>query len=378
MLSADFSGRLGSFTLDARFEAPLRGLTALFGPSGSGKTTVLRGLAGLQKVAGSLSVGGEIWQDATTFLPPHRRAIGYVFQEASLFPHLSVRQNLLYGHRRALRAGAAEALKPADVIALLGLSGLLDRAPAKLSGGERQRVAIGRALLAQPRLLLMDEPLGALDAAARNELLAYLETLHATLAIPMVYVSHDLSEVERLADTIVLMAAGSVVAAGPLADILTNAGLPLAQAAGASAVVPAVVSGREADGLLRLRLGGETLFTAMAGDIASGANLRIRIRADDVSLAVERPSPTTILNVLPARIAAVHPVDAGRAIILLDAGHDGAGPRFLASITLRSLHAFAFRPGQPVFAQIKSVSLLAARQAAGSTPADVAMPGKAL
>jgi molybdate transport system ATP-binding protein len=211
-IEARFSGRLGEFSLDAAFTVPARGITGLFGPSGSGKTTVLRCLAGLARMDGALSVADEVWQDARRFLPPHRRGAALVFQDADLFPHLSVRGNLEFGLRRARPPIAA----PFDqVVALLGLENLLPRSPARLSGGERQRVAIGRALLSQPRLLLLDEPLAGLDAAAKAEILPYLERLHGQLAAPMIHVAHDLAEIARLADHLVVMTAGRVAASGP-------------------------------------------------------------------------------------------------------------------------------------------------------------------
>ena len=216
-ISVAFAGRLGAFELNSRFEASATGVTALFGPSGCGKTSVLRCIAGLQRVAhGACSVAGEIWQDDRTFLPAHRRAVGYVFQEASLFPHLSVRRNLLFGAPED-RGDAPVVFD--EIVDLLGLANLLDRAPQKLSGGERQRVAIGRALLSQPRLLLMDEPLSALDAETKSEILPFLERLHDRLALPVIYVTHDMREVERLADHLVLMERGRVIGAGPLGDI---------------------------------------------------------------------------------------------------------------------------------------------------------------
>ncbi|QUD90809.1 molybdenum ABC transporter ATP-binding protein [Phenylobacterium montanum] len=223
-LVARFKGVLGDFRLDAEFSLPGRGVTALVGPSGAGKTTLLRCIAGLERLPGRLTVAGEAWQDARTFLPPHRRAVGYVFQEASLLPHLSVRGNLAYGFRRAPDARAA---RFDEVVESLGLGPLLDRAPLKLSGGERQRVAIGRALLTQPRLMLMDEPLAGLDAEAKAEILPYLVGLHDSLAIPMLYVSHDPAEVARIADRVLTMRAGQVEPGSPaqadLADSLVKA-----------------------------------------------------------------------------------------------------------------------------------------------------------
>jgi molybdate transport system ATP-binding protein len=212
VIEARFSGRLGTFRLDAVFTAPERGITGLFGPSGSGKTTLLRCLAGLTRLSGTLSVGDEVWQDERNFLPPHRRHAAYVFQDADLFAHLNVRANLEYGLRRAGKPAVA---RFGEVVGLLGLERLLNRSVATLSGGERQRAAIGRALLSQPRLLLMDEPLAGLDAAAKAEILPYLERLHASVSIPMILVSHDLGDIARLADHLVVMKAGVVIACGP-------------------------------------------------------------------------------------------------------------------------------------------------------------------
>jgi molybdate transport system ATP-binding protein len=208
-LDAHFTGQLGRFRLDAAIALPPRGLTALVGASGSGKTTLLRCIAGLTRLGGRLSVDGEVWQGDGVFVPPHRRPIGFVFQEASLLAHLSVMDNLLYGRRRTR---AAPSLDLDEVVSLLGLAGLIERSPANLSGGERQRVAIGRALLSQPRLLLMDEPVSSLDGDSKAEILGYLERLHRTLAIPVLYVSHDAAEVNRLADRVLVMREGRIAA----------------------------------------------------------------------------------------------------------------------------------------------------------------------
>ena len=220
-IDARFMGTVGDFTLDVGFAVPMHGITALFGPSGCGKTTLLRCIAGLQRLPGALTVGGEIWQDDATgvFRKPHQRPLGYIFQEPSLFAHLSVEQNLLFGFRRAARAGARTDIQVDEVVELLGIGHLLARAPVGLSGGERQRVAVGRALLAQPRLLLMDEPLAALDRASKDDILPYFDALHATLSIPILYVSHDVEEVEWIADHVVMLDAGRVIAAGPFTEL---------------------------------------------------------------------------------------------------------------------------------------------------------------
>lgn len=362
------AGRLGAFSLDAAFTAPMRGITAIFGPSGCGKTTVLRCMAGLTRLPGRLSIGGEIWQDDSVglFRPPHKRPIGYVFQEASLFPHLSIRKNLLYGARRAGRAAGPQVNGAPDldgIVELLGISSLLDRAPDALSGGERQRVAIGRALLSRPRLLLMDEPLAALDRQTKAEILPYLEMLHASLAIPILYVSHDIAEVERLADTLVLLSGGRVLAAGPLAELEADPALPLLRAPEAGVTLEGRIS--EIDhvyGLTSLSVAGGALIVPGQRD-APGTHRRLRIRASDVSFTRQRPSETTILNCLPAKVVSISPLEGNDAQVNVVAalGPDGAGAQIAGRITRKSRDALALAPGTPVFAQIKSVALIAAR-----------------
>jgi molybdate transport system ATP-binding protein len=363
-ISARYAGGLGSFRLDVAFETPMRGITALFGPSGCGKTTILRCVAGLDRLPGRLAVGGEMWQDdaTVTFLKPHERPIGYVFQEASLFAHLSVRRNLLYGHGRALRQGAAEHIRLDDVVDLLGIGHLLDRATGALSGGERQRVALGRALLSQPRLLLMDEPLSALDRMTKEEILPYFEALHATLSIPVLYVSHDISEIERLADHMVLLDAGRVVAAGPLGDLLTDSRLPIARGAQASTVLAATVRAYDPqDALTALDVDGETLLVPRRVGEAGSAH-RVRIAATDVSLSVDRPSLTTILNVVPVRVQEVEPLDEAQINVVLSIGHRDGGQKILARVTRRAQNVLGFAPGRDIYAQIKAVSLVASSQ----------------
>jgi molybdate transport system ATP-binding protein len=219
-LEAVFRGRLGGFVLDADFAMPLDGVTGLMGPSGSGKTTLLRCIAGLQRLEGRLSVAGAVWQDGALFEPAHRRPVGYVFQEASLLPHLSVRANLLYGRRRARRMHAIEV---DDVVDLLGLEPLLHRSTTKLSGGERQRVAIGRALLSQPRLLMMDEPLSGLDADSKAEILPYIERLTRSVSLPVLYVSHDAGEIGRLTRRVAIMQRGRITGTADPAEALMSA-----------------------------------------------------------------------------------------------------------------------------------------------------------
>jgi molybdate transport system ATP-binding protein len=360
-LVARFRGTLGAFELDAGFETPMQGVTAVFGPSGCGKTTVLRCIAGLHALKdGYLSIGGEIWQDGAAFRPPHERSVGYVFQEASLFPHLSVRRNLLYGHRRAMRRGAKEATRFDEVVALLGMQGLLDRSPLRLSGGERQRVAVGRALLSQPRLLLMDEPLAGLDRLSKDEILPYLEALHTALRIPILYVSHDIAEVERLADHLVLMEAGRVVASGSLQDVQADPALPVARLPQASVVLNATTSGYDREyGLTTLSVDGGTII--VPGQYgAPGTAQRVRVGASDVSLARQHPGPSTILNLLPARVAAAEPQDAAQVNVVVRLGAAGQGARLLARVTRKSWQALGVEPGNLVYAQVKSVALVAA------------------
>jgi molybdate transport system ATP-binding protein len=365
-----FRGTLGRFTLDVAFEAPTRGVTALFGPSGSGKTTVLRCISGLDRMPGELTVAGEVWQDRDrVFRKPHQRAIGYVFQEPSLFSHLSVRKNLLYGRSRALGTGNREEIRFDDVVGLMGIGHLLDRATAALSGGERQRVAIGRALLSQPRLLLMDEPLSALDYRNKEEILPYFEALHDALSIPILYVSHNLSEVERLADTLVLLENGKVLACGPLPDLLADAGLPIARRPDSATVVEASVRGFDASySLTEMEVEGETLL--VPGRVGEpGKTRRVRIAAADVSLSVSRPSQTSILNVVPARVKSLNRVNDAQVNVVLAIGHRDSNTLLLARISRRACETLGLAPGMTVYAQVKAVSLLAPSPGTGSKEA---------
>lgn len=353
-IRARFRLERGGFTLDVDLTLPGRGITALFGHSGSGKTTCLRAMAGLERAPGGLfAIGGETWQDEDSFVPTHQRSLGYVFQEASLFPHLSVRGNLEFGRKRAAAAPQPFAL-PA-VAELLGIDSLLDRRPDSLSGGERQRVAIARALLSAPRLLLMDEPLAALDLKRKLEILPYLERLHGELSIPVIYVSHAPDEVARLADHLVLLEAGKVAASGPLMETLARADLPPAFADDAGVVLEAVLGGHEEDNLSRLDFPGGSLRVGRRPEDV-GARLRCRIHARDVSLALEKPAASSILNILPATVTAVVPTDTpGHVLVQMRAG----STLLLARITERSRRELAIEPNQPVWAQVKAVALLA-------------------
>lgn len=355
-LTGHLKGKLGGFSLDVNFEMPMRGVTALFGPSGSGKTTILRCIAGLLKVEGSLVVGGSVWQDDTQriFRKPHTRPIGYVFQEASLFSHLTVRKNLMYPVQRLSALQKNPDLVFDDVVSLLGVGALLDRNPDGLSGGERQRVAIGRALLSQPRVLLMDEPLSALDRGAKEEILPYLEALHESLDIPILYVSHDIGEASRLADRMIVLSKGEVVAEGSIDDVLQRLDLrPETGRFEAGVVLKAKVSSLNADyQTTRLDLDGQTI-TIPGADLPVGQEIRLRIRARDVSLATEKPVGISIRNILSGTISEiVEETDSAFAETLIDIG----GSRIRARITREALAEMQLQSGMPVYALVKSVS----------------------
>ena len=344
-----------TFSLDVDLQLPAQGITAVFGPSGSGKTSLLRCIAGLEKVsAGHLVVNGECWQKPGFFLPVHRRALGYVFQEASLFPHLTVQDNLAYGARRSQRYQAAP-VDQRSIIDLLGIGHLLLRKPERLSGGERQRVAIARALLAAPKLLLMDEPLAALDFDRKHEILPYLERLRDELAMPVLYVSHAHDEVARLADHLVVINDGRVIANGPLAETLTRLDLPVRLGEDAGAVLEATVAAVDAAWhLARVDFAGGSLWLADHG-IAVGSPVRVRVLARDVSLARERPGISSIQNILPGRVDAIGNDDHPSAtLVRVQVGQ----AMLLARLTRRSVAALGIAVGQTLWVQVKSVALL--------------------
>src|SRR5690606_9103322 len=319
-IDISLDGALGNFRLEVDISLPMHGISVLFGPSGCGKTSVLRSVAGLNRIPGRIAVGGQVWQDASRFVPIHKRALGYVFQEASLFPHLSVRQNLAYGERRV--RDAEKHIRFDEVVDLLGISHLVERSPENLSGGERQRVSIGRALLSQPRVLLMDEPLSALDRMAKDEVLPYFEALHANLKIPILLVTHDMSELEGLADHVVLMQAGRVLAAGPLHLLQSDPTLPLASGRDAAVTLDGIVDDYDASyGLARLKVEGGS-FTLPMKAARPGSRHRLTIAAGDVSLALSVPEGTTLLNILPARILSATPADH-QVVAVLGLGNEG-------------------------------------------------------
>ncbi len=368
MIEVDIALDRGGFRLEAAFSAPSNGVTALFGRSGSGKTTVVNAIAGLVRPdRGRIAVSGRALFDSAAGIdtPTARRRLGYVFQEGRLFPHMTVRRNLLYGRRGG---GARPGFD--ETVALLGLGGLLDRRPASLSGGERQRAAIGRALLSGPGILLMDEPLASLDDARRADILPYLARLREALDIPVVYVSHRMDEVLRLADTMVLLSEGRTVAAGPVEEVAGRLDPGPADGAdgadGAGAVLSCRVGARdEAFALARLDFDGGAIWTP-APDAPVGTRVRLRVRARDVSIALEPPGAVSILNVIPARVTEVGPADGPYVEIGLAAGRAALRAR----LTRRSADALALAPGMEVHAMVKAASIdrasLGVRRPAGS------------
>ncbi|OYX35808.1 MAG: molybdenum ABC transporter ATP-binding protein [Caulobacterales bacterium 32-69-10] len=353
---------LGAFRLDAEFEAAPKGVTALFGASGAGKSTVLAAVAGaLRPDRGRIALNGRALFDAEAGidLPMERRAIGWVFQDARLFPHLSVAANLRYGLQRA--RGRALRVGIDEVAAVLGVEALLERRPRDLSGGERQRVSMGRALLSQPDLLLMDEPLSALDALRKSEILPFLERLKATFDLPILYVTHSFAEVTRLADRLVVMDGGKVVAQGPLAAVLARPDLPLlaGRSDAASALEAVVASHDPARGLTHLRVGDAELLTPSL-DKPEGAAVRALVLARDVLIAVEEPRGLSARNVLAARIARLDPRADGTVLasLALSGAPDAV---VLSAVTRDAVEALSLAPGLAVWAVVKSVAVEGAR-----------------
>ena len=354
MLEVDIEHRLGAFDLDIRFRSG-RGLTALFGRSGSGKTSVVNAIAGLiRPLRGRIVADEAVLLDTERGIcaPTHRRGVGYVFQEGRLFPHLTVRHNLLFG--RWFASGRARSAGLEDVVELLGIGALLDRRPGRLSGGEKQRVAIGRALLAGPRLLLMDEPLASLDARRKDEILPYLERLRDQANVPIIYVSHSIAEVTRLATTIVLISDGRVHAVGPVQEVMGRADLyPLAGRFEAGAVLLVHVARHDPQWGLTELAGSFGKLVVPRLEVPVGTALRIRVRARDVILAVTRPSEISALNVVEGQVERLIPIEEGTLEVQLRASNQ----RLLARVTRRSGEALGLAPGRQVFAVIKSVAI---------------------
>ncbi len=354
MLEVEVEHAFSGFHLQAAFSAPSEGVTAVFGPSGCGKSTLLACVAGLLRPdRGRVALDGAVLVDreAGLFVPAERRRCGVVFQDSRLFPHLSVERNLRYGMRRA-PPGAGPGFD--EVVALLGVGALLPRRPGALSGGERQRVALGRALLSRPRILLLDEPLAALDAARRAEVLPFLALARARFALPMLYVTHALDEVDRLADGLVLMGRGRVLASGTLEEMALRTDLPLAARRDAGAVLRCIVTDHdEARGLTRLAFPGGALLVPLQEE-APGTELRVRVRARDVSVATTRPEAISVQNVLPAALEAVTPGQgAHEAFLRLRVGESA----LLSRVTRDTVGRLGLEPGLPVWALVKSVTL---------------------
>jgi molybdate transport system ATP-binding protein len=356
LIEADLRLSRPGFSLDVKLRLPGRGVSVLLGPSGCGKTTVLRGMAGLSRAQGRVSLGDQVWQDDAqgSWLPVHRRPIGMVFQEASLFVHLDVRANLLYGFKRTppeLRRVTLD-----DAVGLLGIGHLLQHKPDGLSGGERQRVAMARALLTSPRLLLMDEPLSALDAARKDEVLPYLEAL-SRAGVPIVYVTHALDEAARLADHLVLMQQGRVNAEGPAHELLSRLDTPLARLDEAASVLRAqVLSHEPRQGLSGLSLDASPvpLWVGLC-DAAVGEMVRVRVLARDVSVSLSRAPDSSILNILPATLESLQDEGPGSVMLRLRVGPEA---HLLARVTRRSAELLGLGAGMSVFAQVKGVALL--------------------
>ena len=353
-IEVDVEARLGKFVLESKFasDAPI---TALFGRSGSGKTSVLNAIAGLLRPdRGRIAVGGSAFFDsaAVIHVPVRQRRIGYVFQEGRLLPHLSVRRNLVYG--RHFTPVAERYADFGHIVALLDLARLLERRPHHLSGGEKQRVAIGRALLACPRLLLMDEPLASLDAPRKGEILYYIERLRDETRVPIVYVSHALDEVVRLADNVVLMSDGRVLGTGPVAEMSGRVDLrPYLGRFEGGAVIETRVAAHDPDwGLTRLDFAGGSLYATDVDGLV-GERVRVRIRARDVSLALTRPDDTSILNVLSGRVVSISDEQGPGADVRVDCD----GTAIIARVTRKSVAALDLEPGKAVFAMLKSVAI---------------------
>jgi len=348
-------GRLGTFPLDVAFHAPLTGVTALFGASGCGKTSILRSIAGLNRLAGTIRIGADIWQDENIFLPTHSRAIGYVFQEASLFPHLSVRGNLTFGMGKGDNSAA---FGFDEVVAILGLEHLISRYPHHLSGGERQRVAIGRALLSNPHVLLMDEPLSALDQKMREEIMPFLLRLREHLHLPIFYITHDMREVERLADHLVLLQAGQILGYGDLQQLQADPALPLARDRDAAVSLEATFADWDGDsGLAHFHIAGGRLRYPLPAR-PNYQSMRLKIAASDVSLTIEKPASSSILNILPVRILSATRLEGHEMLVSLQLEAEGESTVILSRLSRFSWDRLHLCEGMPLYAQIKGIALL--------------------
>ena len=353
MIEARFQIDRGGFSLNAELRIAEQGVTAVFGPSGCGKTTLLRAIAGLEYSASSyLRVGDQIWQGDGRSLPPHQRSVGYVFQEPSLFPHLTVQRNIEYGLKRSNTAPNTAALEQS--IQLLGIDHLLKRKPSQLSGGEQQRVAIARALATSPALLLLDEPLAALDDRLKQEILPYLESMHRELKIPLLYVSHSRAEVARLADHLILLENGQVMATGPVGEMFARLDLAMTHEADAQTLIDTTVAGYdEAFGLLWLDCPAGR-FSVTANRLPKGRRVRLQVMARDVSITRMRQQQTSIQNIFPVTVDQLIEESHAQVTARLSAGPIP----LLARITRKSAVCLGLNKGDQVYAQVKSAALL--------------------
>ena len=351
-LEADLALDRRDFRLDTSLDVRLSGVTAVFGPSGCGKTTLLRAIAGLEQEArGRIAFDGTTWQDERTFVPTRERRAGLVFQDARLFSHLTVKGNILYGHRRT--PAGERMFQPETVVRLMDLDPLLGRRVSSLSGGERQRVSFARAVLANPRLLLMDEPLASLDQDRKEDILPFIERLSGELAIPTLYVSHEIDEVVRLASDLVLMSSGRIVASGPIEEVSNRFDLrSYAGRLDAGSIIRMRVAGHDAEtGITHFAFGGGEVVGPRV-ELAEGAEINLRIRSRDVAIALDPPGRTSILNVLPGKVVEVGPNEGPQAHVLLD-----VGAPLWARIMRRSVDELELVPGRPVYALIKAVAV---------------------
>lgn len=355
-LDIDLEARLADFRLSVRAELPAAGVTAVFGPSGSGKTTLLRMIAGFdQPHSGHIRWGAETWFDSNQKInrAAHHRPVGYMFQDARLFAHLTVEGNLAYAAKRAPADRDGPALT--DIVAALDLSPLLERKPDRLSGGEAQRVALGRTLLGKPELLLLDEPLSALDLSRKSEILPYLEEMLASAGVPALYVSHSVDEVARLADQVLFLSGGRRLASGPVEDMLEHLDTdPVTGLYEAGVLVDAVLEHQDTDRQIsRARLDGQSLELPQLDGLKPGDHLRLRIRARDVAIATEKPHGLSIRNILEGRVTAI---ECRPGSAFADLSLALPKQRLRARITRASLEDLGIQRDQTVFALVKSVS----------------------
>lgn len=352
-IHACFKFQQADFHLDVDLDLPKVGISAIYGPSGCGKTTLLRLIAGLDySESGYFRLGSNVWQDQHRFLQTHKRPLGYIFQEPSLFPHMNVADNIQYGRNRA--GTPSQALPLDTIIQLLGISDLLKRQPQTLSGGERQRVAIARALATNPELLLMDEPLAAIDSQRKQEILPYLQSLNSQLQIPVIYVTHSIDEAAQLADQLVFMEKGNILANGEISKVMTQLEIPLGAQSKRSSIINGCVSATDKDfGISYFNFPGGR-FAITSKELPVGQGVRVQVFASDVSLSLERATSSSILNIFPARVVETLADGTSQVLVKLKVGDQ----QLLSLISRKSADRLNIILGTRVFAQIKSAALL--------------------